>query len=423
MQLAGARRLIAKRLAENDNSKNQIYLGSGFDALNILPFGTIRAEPGKNILKAPLTFRWLQATGHTEPAAGAQLILYPQYPEVRMSGFLKGTKSAPTDVMTRREAGRVLFLGVSSARDIVAAVARRGDPLAREFEMLVRNQGEKLFYEIGFGKEELDSRALLLHELGRIHKLGWINSKKLCGDGTIEECKAMHCGGYTLEAELGIRPNSKSIPDYLGWEVKQFAVTDFNRLGSTSPITLMTPQPTGGFYKASGLVPFLRKYGYPDRSGKLNRTNFGGTYRVGRPVRLTGLVLVLDGYNPATGKIDDPSRGITLLDARGNVAAVWGYAGLIEHWARKHEHAVYVPSVKRTEPRRQYQYGGKVLLCEGTDFFRFLDAMTSGTVYFDPAFKVVDGTGGNVSQKARSQFRVKLENLSSLYESAKFIEV
>ena len=44
MQDAGAKRFYAKRLAPNDNSKNQVYLGGGFDALNIIPHSDIETD-------------------------------------------------------------------------------------------------------------------------------------------------------------------------------------------------------------------------------------------------------------------------------------------------------------------------------------------------------------------------------------------
>lgn len=34
---AGCKRLYAKSLAENDNSKNQIYFGSSLESLNLFP--------------------------------------------------------------------------------------------------------------------------------------------------------------------------------------------------------------------------------------------------------------------------------------------------------------------------------------------------------------------------------------------------
>jgi hypothetical protein len=44
MAAHGAARFYAKRLAPNDNSKNQVYLGGGFGALNIIPHGEVESD-------------------------------------------------------------------------------------------------------------------------------------------------------------------------------------------------------------------------------------------------------------------------------------------------------------------------------------------------------------------------------------------
>jgi hypothetical protein len=46
----GGERVFCKRLAENDNSKQQIYLGSNFEVLSFFPHGEITAFPA---LKEP----------------------------------------------------------------------------------------------------------------------------------------------------------------------------------------------------------------------------------------------------------------------------------------------------------------------------------------------------------------------------------
>lgn len=51
-----------------------------------------------------------------------------------------------------------------------------------------------------------NNKADLINELLRIHQLGWIKSKRLDRFGNILDCEAPNCGGYTLEAELGITP-------------------------------------------------------------------------------------------------------------------------------------------------------------------------------------------------------------------------
>ena len=130
MRASSATQLYLKRLAENDNSKNQVYLGPDFTALNVLPTGDLVGDPEKpSRLKAPLSFSWLSSEGVITPAPNAQLILYPQYPEVRFSGFLKGSGNAPSDVMTVRESGRFLFFGITATGQILGFAASRNSAL------------------------------------------------------------------------------------------------------------------------------------------------------------------------------------------------------------------------------------------------------------------------------------------------------
>lgn len=54
----------------------------------------------------------------------------------------------------------------------------------------------------------------LIDELLGMHRLGWIKSKRLDAFGNMIACESSNCGGYRLEAELCIRPNSYSKPDF-----------------------------------------------------------------------------------------------------------------------------------------------------------------------------------------------------------------
>jgi len=77
----------------------------------------------------------------------------------------------------------------------------------------------------------------------------------------------------------------------------------------------MTPQPTVGVYKTSGVEDFVRKFGYSDmtgKSGREDRFNFGGPFRINSFHERTGLTLVLNGFDTVTGKITDTGGGITL---------------------------------------------------------------------------------------------------------------
>lgn len=423
--------LYFKRLAANDNSKNQPYFGGDFGVLNILPAS--KPEPSftegrkrEPIFKAALRFAWLGTDGNAYPAPNAKLILYPQYPEVRFSGYLEGADRAhrPSALMgTTRVANRVLFLGVTSDGAILGFAAGPESRLANEVasrQDLERN-GVFLRIPLAAGDSAAENRAALLAELCRISMLGWINSKRLDRDGVVMPCPSPNCGGYTLEAELGITPNGFSNPDYRGWEIKQHDVGSFDR-PSSNPITLMTPEPSDGFYVSEGIVRFCEEWGYRDTKGREERINFGGTYRAGERVARTRLTLQLLGYNAAKGVITDPRGGIALLSDTGVEAAVWRFADLIDHWKRKHASAAYVPSERRDHPVRQYRYSSVVRLGTGTTFERFLGAIASHHVYYDPGIKV-EGYPRAPRSKRRSQFRMRSSDLPRLYDQMEPVSV
>ena len=118
----GVGRVVAKELARNDNSKNQIYVGSSFRSLNLIPVRQVspkvptRQNEKKTNCKAKLDWSWLGRKEHIA-APRTQLILYPAYPEVRISGFLDDCTSdeIPFDLMSRRLSGRILILGIAGA--------------------------------------------------------------------------------------------------------------------------------------------------------------------------------------------------------------------------------------------------------------------------------------------------------------------
>lgn len=416
-------RLYVKPLAPNDNSKNQVYLGPDFSALNVLPTGGIVSDPDKPQFKAALRFNWLRPNGQLSPAPSAQLILYPQYPEVRFSGFLRGSPDAPNDLMASRALGRLLFLGVTRQGEIIGYAASQDSALAREFRSLRGLPVAGVFVEIPVQQRgSPDGREELLREFRRIHELDWIRAKKMGKDGEITACESPNCGGLTLEAELGIRQNGVSEPDYLGWEVKQHGVANFSSI-NVGVITLMTPEPNGGLYKNAGVEAFVRKYGYPDRSNRTDRLNFGGVHRFSIEHPLTKLTLTAPGFDDATGKIVDAHGGIALVAADGREAATWRFDGLMRHWNRKHRQAAYVPSQIRTEPARQYRYGDMVRLGDGTDFLRFLKALITGNIYYDPGIKVEDASSAKPKVKRRSQFRIRSADLGSLYENFESVRV
>lgn len=428
MTECGAKRFYAKRLAPNDNSKNQIYLGGDFSALNIIPHQGIYTDSDevagskRDRAKAGILFSWIDEEGLYE-APNAQLILYPKYPEVRMSGFLKGCRNSPSNILKVRDEGRIMFLGITDSGHVLGYAVDRKHPLAKELESCPEFAEVGVFLEIPASPAEGSTKERLLRKLKEVHDKTWIPSQKLGSDGKVHPYVARNGGGYTLEAELGIAPNGYAEPDFLGWEIKQFGVRDFDRNVPKGPVTLMTPEPSGGIYKECGVANFMKLYGYRDKNGVPDRLNFGGIYSCDKlPHKDTGLRLEMIGYDRETGQISDIEGGLALLSKDDEVAALWKFSSIMDHWNRKHAQAAYIPSMFRQQPPA-YTFGAKVLLCEKTDFNLFLGAVASGAIYYDPAIKIEHASSLTPKTKRRSQFRVKHQNLSSLYQKTEEIDL
>lgn len=424
----GVTRLFVKRMAPNDNSKNQPYLGGGYSALNVIPTGVFSIsnsssnKPSSNvskIFKASLDFDWLDAQGNRYPAPEAKLILYPQYPEVRLSGFLQGSAVSAGRWMDPtkdgRSEGRFLILGTCDSEKVLGYLAVPNSTAAIELDSAEVIFKTGALEEISLLDESgtTDHKSIVLNALRRIHNQGWIESKRLDGSGNTLPCRSSNCGGYTLEAELGITPNGFSEPDYFGWELKQYGVSRFDK-PQKKVITLMTPEPTGGMYKEEGVIPFLRKYGYEDRNGRPDRINFGGVHKCGESHPLTNLTLRVEGYDPTTKILTDPAGGLALRDSEGEVAAMWHFSELIDHWKRKHAQAAYIPSIVTKDPR-MYRFGNYIGLGEETDFTNLLDTICNGEIYYDPGIKMEQASSENPKTKRRSQFRIKSNHLDKLY--------
>ncbi len=228
-------------------------------------------------------------------------------------------------------------------------------------------------------------------------------------------------GGYTLEAELGITPNGYSEPDFMGWEIKQFGISNFDRINS-AVITLMTPEPTGGIYKTHGADYFVRTYGYPDKKGRPDRLNFGGIHKSGEIHPTTQLEMRLIGFDQESGKIRNTNGKIALIDKNENETASWSFSSILLHWNRKHDKACYVPSQSIITGDRKYKYGNNVILGTGTDFQLFLSQMALGNIYYDPGIKL-ENISTKPKIKKRSQFRIKSRFLPNLYKMNEIVNV
>lgn len=419
-----------KVLAKNDNTKNQPYLSKSFEGLHLLPHGELRSEKTDKgvVYKADINLSWLDENLRFAVAPESKLILYPQYPEVRLSGFLRGCETAPSELMRPRKTGytipnRIMILGVNTSAGHVygylaaeqSAAYQQLVPRLEDFEK------RGVLFDVGSLLPIVggDTKKQLLDKLYEIYRHDWIVSKRLDKRGNLLPCLSPNCGGYTLEAELDIRPNSRSEPDFLGWEVKQHAVPTFENLeqrllNKGTAVTLMTPEPTGGYYAEAGVERFIRDYGYADRTGREDRLNFGGKYVFNVPSPLTRVRLLTTGFEAKSGKMDGTGSIVLIRDKETHPAAVWQFSDLLKHWSRKHAKAVYVPSMCRRQESLAYRFANVVRLGEGTDFIRFLRAVHGGFVYYDPGIKLEHASGKPVI-KRRSQFRILSGDIPCLY--------
>jgi len=281
----GVTRVLIKELAPNDNSKNQIYVGWGFESLNFIPVRQISPkEPARRNekrinFKAKLNWLWLSNRGCIV-APRAQLILYPAYPEVRISGFLDDcvTDSVTSAPMSSRLSGRVLFLGIAQRSTVYAYVGNRNSRIVTDWKLRKKQHtdwefvwrspddwslreiplkhGRAGFYRLEFANGKLESGSIreILERLQQIHRAGWHDAARLKSSGVVAASRGENSGGNTLECLFGIASNASKEPDYKGWELKNIdALND--------RITLVTPEPRGGLYAKKGVVEFVKRFG------------------------------------------------------------------------------------------------------------------------------------------------------------------
>ncbi len=460
----GVNRAIYKILSPNDNSKNQPYFASHFTDIGFIPTGELIAstsnstktsDPKRQIkFTANLSFYWLSSEGQFYAAPAAKLIYYPQFPEVRFSGFLQGCQIDMGGWMDPsklgRSEGRILVLGVGADGAIFGYLATPNSRIAKELPRyhffsltnvlreipLVK---ERLFVEPASAVAEMalpygagsvteapfsdEARELLLREIQRIHRAGPIVSKRLNKKGEVIPYMARNGGGYTLEAELGIIPNGIAEPDFHGWEIKQFGVKRFDLINSKA-LTVMTPEPDGGVYRESGAQSFVRRYGYINEN-KVDRYDFTGRHFANRLCARSGLTLVTIGFDAESGKMVDANGCVGLLDSQEHIAASWSFAKLLEHWKTKHSKAAYIPSVviKLPDGFCAYHYGNSIRLYEGTNINLLLKTVAAQKLYYDPGIKLENASSSKPKMKLRSQFRVKSSELDQLYDRLDTVDV
>lgn len=428
-------RIVVKALSlKQDNTKNQIFVATS-GAFNLFPCepkaGLIseskkkrKSSEGEPKLEASLDWWWLQEDGEPIPAKNTKLIDYFQYPEIRLSGFFRGTKY--THRALRRDhqleyGRRYLAIGFNRAGQVFGfLLTERDDAFARSFDfdslepldgfsvlldytphytrtnLIVSKTNEELLIDALADLVEKDHRGVRLTDKGLV------------------PFKGNQVSGYTLEALLGVVSNAKKEPDKFGYEMKSF---------SGSKVSLCTPTADIGYEGENGFKAFMDKYGKDGKDGKSKR--FTGVHRAGKTKNgLRTEIHGIDDDGKPTGSLDDVRLTITDVTT-GEIICGWSFQKLLSSWTTKHAFACYVPS-KQTKVKEGYlvRFKSEVFICEGTTVFKFLAAIKNGTVYFDPAHTIYDDTG---EQKVRPQFRVsaarKFSALKSLYDKVTLTDV
>jgi hypothetical protein len=418
----GVQTVYVKRLAPNqDNEKNQIYLGSGLDGVTNLFSAEIAARSesastrkrkssiGRPKVEALIRLAWMDDDGSTAPAPNARIIDYFQYPEVRLSGFLSGCERAPDALRRGRQdlyGQRILLLGPAPDGTVIGRVlTARDDPLVSVFPQLPVLPSAPVFLVLPVPGAIGSTPAQLLTAALKSIVRQWHKSQLLKpGMASPIPFNGPQGAGYTLEALLGVSANAIKGPDFQGYEIKTYA---------GDRITLMTPAPDGGYQGAHPFRDFMKAFGKPARKedGSLR---FTGMYRCGDTRGGRDMQLVLKGYDPATDKFG-PAETISvdlIKLSDGVIVASWSFERLANSWNKKHAAAAYLAYERRpSQDARhgfEYRYAPGALIGEGTDVWRLLRAIYKGLVFYDPAHTIyVDGT-----PKVRPQWRVNASALS-----------
>lgn len=429
----GVRTAYVKLLsAQQDNSKNQIYLGGGLDGVtNLFPAtihsraasestGKRRSSAGAPKLEARLNFAWLGGNGDRTDAPNTRIIDYFQYPEVRLSGFLKDSDGP--DALRRDAQGqygrRILVMGTATDGKVVGLVlTERDDPLVASFpDLPFAARGGVLRTLIVDGTPDASPAQLLHNQMTAVVRGGWYTSRINRG-GVVGPFAGAQGGGYTLEALLGVAANGNKAPDLHGYEIKSY---------SGSRISLMTPTPDLGFQGKHTFREFMERWAHPGDKGD-GSLRFTGLHRVGITNVRTGLAMRVRGYDRLEDRFGDPAEIVVELihGDSGEVAAGWSLEKLGNCWNAKHANALYIALEKRNadDGLAEYRYASRWLIGRGTDVWRLLRAIDRGTVFYDPA----DSIYSDGRSKVRSQWRINASDLpaamTSLYAASEIVTV
>lgn len=436
----GCSELLIKQLSPHqDNEKNQVYLGgSSNELISILPGedklrskSTSVAKKRSNtrflIIEKSIKLFWLNESEPEAYAPHAKIINYFQYPEIRLSGFLRGCPNPP-DALRRDNqhsyGRRFLVLGISGEEIYATVVTDMQREIIQKILPLPKWEPYKLFKVLTLTK----ASSPLIDPTKLLAEIRLLSGKKYEGCSLKERGQkpqpyfASNGAGYTLEALLDIPKNSNSGPDKYGFEIKAF---------TRNRITLMTPEPDFGYRYEQGLTAFLHQFGWPGTK-KDGSHRFNGKHNTLRAYPLSNLKLEILHWDAVhgvpTGK-GNPDVILVDNDTR-EIAAGWTFTKLSASWSKKHAGGMYVQATRaqplRTAKPPRYSFGPEIHCGIGTSPLYLLKAISEGRIYLDPGDRV-DSIG---QEKKRTQWRidkprgVKLsEALSHLYDDMKTYQI
>ena len=273
---------LIKKLGKNANDKNQVYSGSDFQPLH--PYFNFEFDErvesvsakkrgqhlGKPILEAKFTkFLWLGSDKSEIRAKNLKLIIYPQYPEARLSGFEPITGHMPpslsvTYTKENPEVTRYLLIarrGFGEALGMM--IVNPSQTFIDEVSALSAAPKSKVWKSISFEQDTSEElQSLLSNIVSRSHDGCRLKHGNVIPFNGTQVC------GFTLEQALGISPNSSKDGDFKGIELKTH---------TQKRVTLFTPEPDIGNYNQD-FKKFMIDYGYLDNNGNYRLT---GTHRNG----------------------------------------------------------------------------------------------------------------------------------------------
>ena len=428
----GVHDAIIKPLSKNHNDKNQVYSGSDFKPLT--PFfevsfqersacistkkgGTLK---GSSIMEATFNeFHWLNRSEEEVRARNVKLIIYPQYPEARLSGFQTVDNTMPESMSVEftkanPDCIRYLVMGRRGQGDVLALmILNPAQGLIDEIKKLPNAEKSRVWKYLALDTTSSDRLENLLSLAAKTDHKGC----RLNTEGLAIPFNGTQVCGYTLEQACGILPNSDKNGDFEGIELKAH---------TQRKVTLFTPEPDMGDY-ADNFDQFMKTYGYQDANGNYRLT---GIHKVGTISKKSGLLMKIENYDPSRPVAAQSNIYAALLDEKNKLAAGWSLERLLNCWGAKHNEVVYVPA-SRTDAtdtddiREGYKYrvsfDNKILWCRKTSVDRLFQAIHSGVIFLDPAPKL------NISDKSqskrRSQWRVNDigKAANHLYEDVRHI--